>query len=67
LKIEPGKYIWKAKSGDQEVVVLSALGTGPDGRLYVKIEGSNTGIPFDECHKEKGGTLSRKPRPKRLF
>ena len=46
--IELGRYVWKTKSYDQEVVVVDILGEGDDGRLYVQIEGSNTGIPFDE-------------------
>lgn len=64
-KIELGHYIWQSKTGDQPVVVVSVLGVGPDERIYVQIEGSQTGIPFDECRKEY--SVSKKPRPKRLF
>jgi hypothetical protein len=60
MNVEPGRYIWRNKNQDQFVDVKSALGKGPDGRLYVKIDGSNTGIPFDECRKESI-VLSRKP------
>lgn len=42
------KYIWMNKESDQIVTVVAELGIGTDGRRYVKIEGSNTGIPFDE-------------------
>lgn len=65
LEFEVGTYIWQASGGDQRVVVQSVLGVGPDGRLYVQVEGSRVGVPFDECRKES--YVSRKPQPKRLF
>ena len=67
VKFEPGKYIWRAKSDDKIVVVTEYLGKGSDGRDYVRIEGSATGIPLDELTKERSVQSSRKPRPKRLF
>jgi hypothetical protein len=39
---------WHANGQDQLVVVLGYLGEGPDGRQYVSIEGSQTGLPLDE-------------------
>lgn len=46
-----GKYLWRCKDGDREVHVTSCLGVGSDGRVYVQIENSATGIPYDECVK----------------
>jgi len=40
--------IWKNKDPDQPVKVMSKLGQGSDGKNYVKIEGSETGVPVDE-------------------
>lgn len=49
--IEPGVYIWTTKDLNLVITIVDVLGEGPDGRLYVKIEESDTGIPFDECEK----------------
>lgn len=49
--IEPGAYIWTTKNLDLVITIMDTLGEGPDGRLYVKIKESDTGIPFDECEK----------------
>lgn len=43
-----GDAIWKNKDVDQPINIIEDLGTGPDGRHYVKIEGSSSGIPLDE-------------------
>lgn len=43
-----GPAIWRNKDSDTPVTVTGYLGPGPDGREYVSIEGSNTGIPLDE-------------------
>lgn len=40
--------VWKNKDHDEPVVVTGSLGKGPDGREYLSIEGSATGIPADE-------------------
>ena len=67
MNIVPGKYIWHAEDGDRPVVVESYLGE-QDGRHYVRIEGSTTGIPFDECEMEQREvTKSRRPFRKRIF
>ena len=50
--MEPGKYIWKTQNGDRPIIVLESLGK-INGREYVKIQGSLTGIPLDECVKVK--------------
>ncbi|MBI2019228.1 hypothetical protein HYS95_00985 [Candidatus Daviesbacteria bacterium] len=42
-----GEYLWEAKDGDIPIRVIDDLGIGPDGRRYVQIEGSLTGIPLD--------------------
>jgi hypothetical protein len=48
-KTEEGvNAIWKNKDFDQPVKVVRDLGIGPDGRRYVQVQGSNTGIPIDE-------------------
>lgn len=43
-----GEAIWKNKDVDQPINVIEDLGTGPDGKHYVKVEGSESGIPIDE-------------------
>ena len=48
MNIRPGKYVWKTKHHDQPVTVVRTLGTGPDGRVYVEIAGTTTGVPADE-------------------
>jgi len=66
MLFKPGEYIWRAKDHDQLVVVEAVLGE-VEGRIYVKIEGSNTGIPFDECKPVKNVSNSRKPTSSKLF
>jgi hypothetical protein len=44
----PGNYVWRKRDGDYPITVTESLGI-VDGREYVKVEGSSTGIPFDEC------------------
>jgi hypothetical protein len=46
--MELGSYIWRTKEGDRPITVLGSLGFVAD-REYVRVEGSSTGIPFDEC------------------
>jgi hypothetical protein len=49
LPVELGRaMIWKAKDGDCAVTIAGDLGVGPDGRRYVSVENSSTGIPLDE-------------------
>lgn len=43
-----GPAIWRNKDSDTPVTVTGYLGEGPDGRTYVSVEGSQTGIPLDE-------------------
>lgn len=64
--IEPGEYIWKSKDFDYPVTVIGYLGQGPDGRDYVRIEGSQTAVPADELHK-KVKVVSRKPPPRKFL
>ena len=40
--------VWKNKDYDQPVTVTGQLGTGPDGRNYLKVAESNIGIPEEE-------------------
>jgi hypothetical protein len=44
----PGKYIWRSKDADIPVTVTKVLGKANDGRTYVQIEGTHSGIPQDE-------------------
>lgn len=46
-KIRFGAATWKGPETDQPVTVVGYWGE-LDGRYYVEIEGSNTGVPFDE-------------------
>jgi hypothetical protein len=46
--MKPGKYVWRRPDGDFPVTVLKSLGK-MDGREYVQVKESTTGIPFDEC------------------
>lgn len=64
--VKPGQYIWRAKDHDQLVVVEGVMGE-VQGRIYVKIQGSNTGIPFDECRPIKPANKSIKPPRTKLF
>jgi hypothetical protein len=60
--IKPGRYIWQNKDVDFPVNVLESLGIGSDGRVYVKIEGSNSAIPADELIKETNAEPRKKSR-----
>lgn len=40
--------IWRNKDHDQPVKVVGDMGADPDGRHYVRIEGSDSGVPEDE-------------------
>lgn len=70
IEVKPGSYVWKSKDRDFPVSVVSSLGQGPDGRIYVKIADSNTAVPFDELIELKEEIFpdnSRRPHPRRLF
>ena len=45
-----GPAVWRTRDSDLPIVVTGVLGFGPDGRLYLSIEGSGTGVPIDEVH-----------------
>jgi len=49
--MDNGKYIWRRKDGDYPIEVVGSWGI-VDGVEYLKIKGSNTGIPSHECVKE---------------
>lgn len=40
--------IWKSKDGDHSVTIVGDFGLGPDGRHYVSVRDTLTGIPLDE-------------------
>jgi len=46
-EVRLGKAVWKNQDTDQPVTVVGRYGEA-DGRQYVKIEGSDTGVPLDE-------------------
>lgn len=61
--------MWITKHADRPVVVVSLLGTGPDGRDYVAIKDSTTGVPVDElvfmdfnCNYTSGVSLYSDPQ-----
>jgi hypothetical protein len=68
MTVNRGKAIWHAKEGDQPVVIVGYLGES-NGRHYVQIEGSDTGIPLDECEMEEREEFreSRRPKRRRIF
>jgi len=45
--IRTGQAVWRNKDVDQPVVVVGYLGWR-DGRHFIRVEGSTTGIPLDE-------------------
>lgn len=49
---EIGWYVWHSHVGDIPVFVVGYLGKGSNGRHYMSISGSSTGIPFDELEKK---------------
>lgn len=49
---EKGWYVWKSCVGDIPVFVIGYLGQGKDGRHYISINGSSTGVPLDELVKK---------------
>ena len=52
--------IWVSGGGDRRVRVLRLLGRGPDGRDYVRVAGTATGIPLDELYfKDPAGWYRR--------
>jgi len=60
-KIKTGNATWRNKDIDQPVRITGYLGKGPDGRDYVSIDGSATGVPLDEIQYS-----ARKPRTPRI-
>lgn len=59
------KYIWRNKDHDQIIEVEGVLGRGPDDRIYLKVRGSVTGIPLDEC-KEVVEPKFKSEKPTRI-
>lgn len=52
--IRLGEAIWRSKEGDQPIAVTGDMGVGPDGRRYVSVSGSKTGVPLDEIKHTAG-------------
>lgn len=52
-RVRLGAAIWRNDDGDQSVTITADLGTGTDGRRYIKVEGSAAGIPLDEIEYER--------------
>jgi hypothetical protein len=49
--VQPRRAVWRNKDHDQPVTVTGEAGAH-DGRRYLKIEGSETGVPEDELEFE---------------
>jgi hypothetical protein len=50
--MNPYSAIWHAPAGDIPVTVILDMGADSAGRHYLKIEGSDTGVPADELDKK---------------
>lgn len=48
-----GKYVWRAKDVDLPVKVTGSLGRDSNGRTYVAVEGSGSGVPLDELIRQE--------------
>lgn len=59
-EVTRGPAIWKTSEHDQPVVVTGYLGER-NGRQYVSIEGTDTGIPLDEISYESREEAEEKP------
>jgi hypothetical protein len=57
------KYIWKNKDHDQIIEVEGILGRGPDDRVYLKVKGTETGIPLDECVEAVVNPVAKSSKP----
>lgn len=49
------RAVWHASDGDRPVVVVGSKGIGADGREYLDVAGTTTGIPADEVTFEDEG------------
>jgi hypothetical protein len=47
-RIYPFEAVWHSAGSDRPVRVVGSLGLGPDGKEYLQIEGTNTGIDADK-------------------
>lgn len=61
--VTAGEYIWHAADGDIPVRVTGSLGVGEDGREYVSIEGSSSGIPRDQLNPAVAVEPAPTPEP----
>ncbi len=57
---EPGWYLWRNKDSNVRVFVTGYLGLGSDGKHYMAVDGSVTGIPFDQLVKTKKKKKNRR-------
>lgn len=61
-EIKIGPATWKNKDTDQQVNITGYKGKGDDGRDYVSIEGSESGVPLDEIeYPQEGGAGGGEP------
>lgn len=63
--VPTGPATWRNQGVDQPVNITGDLGVGADGRWYVSIAESNTGIPVDELVTVKTPTV-KAPEPATL-
>jgi P4 family phage/plasmid primase-like protien len=62
-RVRLGAAIWRNGEGDQPVIITADLGTGTDGRRYVKVAGSAAGIPLDEIEYAMSEEVGSAPTP----
>lgn len=52
------KAVWQTSSGDIPINVLGYWGLSDDGKVYVRVEGSNAGIPLEQITVEQKKMLA---------
>jgi hypothetical protein len=57
-ELKLGDAIWTNQGQDRNIKITGEAGM-KDGRRYVNVEGSNTGIPYDEIHYPGGDAVDQ--------
>lgn len=62
-EIKTGSATWKTRDADYPINITGFAGRGPDGKIYVNVEGTDTAIPLDEIQypTEAGGAGQQPP------
>lgn len=64
-KIQQGEVYWATGSTNSKIEIIGDMGKGSDGRRYVKVKGSKTGVPVDEIvFSPTGKPKSKRPTAK---